>query len=394
MNTISRLAWPVAATACIAATGCGSHDPENKHTEVPACAKAALTSPSNTPTVAILTQAGTPIPSTGAPANALPTVLDGAEGMRVVVNGIADGANAPNLRINTILTGTANNRVMRKLNLDCKKKAVNEQVAAIRNARSKRGVDVVGALATLAQDAKSWQGPLNVVLFSSMRQSVGVDLNAASSLANPDASINTLTRGSRVFPCAGWRIYVVRSSNGTSTSDAGGETRLMGWWRRYFERCGGTLASWNTELPKFPITGSVAAPTYDQVPPIQVVHEPTKTVATIDSNVLFALNSATLKPAADAALRRELLVELPKAIGAIRIDGYTDSQGSDAVNEPLSKARAASIAEWIHGNAGLPVGRLKAVGHGAKDAIASNATAAGRAKNRRVVITMSLIRSN
>jgi outer membrane protein OmpA-like peptidoglycan-associated protein len=75
---------------------------------------------------------------------------------------------------------------------------------------------------------------------------------------------------------------------------------------------------------------------------------------------------------------------------ALQIDGYTDNAGSDAVNIPLSEKRAQAVKRYFQQVAPMsfPDSRFKSVaGHGSQDPIASNATAGGKALNRRVEIT-------
>jgi outer membrane protein OmpA-like peptidoglycan-associated protein len=75
---------------------------------------------------------------------------------------------------------------------------------------------------------------------------------------------------------------------------------------------------------------------------------------------------------------------------ALQIDGYTDNAGSDAVNVPLSEKRAQAVKHYFQQVAPLsfPDSRFKLVaGHGSQDPIASNASAGGKALNRRVEIT-------
>jgi outer membrane protein OmpA-like peptidoglycan-associated protein len=75
---------------------------------------------------------------------------------------------------------------------------------------------------------------------------------------------------------------------------------------------------------------------------------------------------------------------------ALQIDGYTDNAGSDAVNVPLSEKRAQAVKRYFQQVAPLsfPDSRFKSVaGHGSQDPLASNATAGGKALNRRVEIT-------
>ncbi|MET3602741.1 outer membrane protein OmpA-like peptidoglycan-associated protein [Sphaerotilus sulfidivorans] len=69
----------------------------------------------------------------------------------------------------------------------------------------------------------------------------------------------------------------------------------------------------------------------------------------------------------------------------VQITGHTDSQGSDAINNPLSKDRADAVRDYLVAQ-GVPATRISTVGRGEHQPIADNATAEGRAKNRRVEI--------
>ena len=65
--------------------------------------------------------------------------------------------------------------------------------------------------------------------------------------------------------------------------------------------------------------------------------------------------------------------------------GHTDRIGSDAYNQKLSQRRAESVRQYLIGK-GLPASRLDAIGKGESNPIADNATAEGRAQNRRVLL--------
>jgi OOP family OmpA-OmpF porin len=70
----------------------------------------------------------------------------------------------------------------------------------------------------------------------------------------------------------------------------------------------------------------------------------------------------------------------------VRIEGNTDNMGSAKYNMGLSERRANSVMEYLV-NAGIDQSRLSAVGYGFSKPIATNATDAGRALNRRVELT-------
>ena len=67
----------------------------------------------------------------------------------------------------------------------------------------------------------------------------------------------------------------------------------------------------------------------------------------------------------------------------VRVEGHTDNVGGAAYNKDLSQRRAAAVVRYLVGK-GVGETRLKAAGYGFERPIASNKTAGGRAKNRRV----------
>ncbi|MEQ1803662.1 MAG: OmpA family protein [Gammaproteobacteria bacterium] len=105
----------------------------------------------------------------------------------------------------------------------------------------------------------------------------------------------------------------------------------------------------------------------------------------ITRQVQFKLNSAELTAEDMATLDEvaENLTRLKFVSGTVV--GHTDSSGSDEYNQALSERRAQSVATYLEGK-GIAVGRLAASGAGESEPIADNATAEGRAQNRRVVL--------
>ena len=98
----------------------------------------------------------------------------------------------------------------------------------------------------------------------------------------------------------------------------------------------------------------------------------------------FASGSDRLSPAAAGSLRA-----LAAEVGGkrIRIEAHTDSQGGDAANLALSQQRAAAVRKVLS-SAGVPAARITAVGKGETDPLTDNGTAEGRARNRRVEISL------
>ncbi len=102
-------------------------------------------------------------------------------------------------------------------------------------------------------------------------------------------------------------------------------------------------------------------------------------------DVLFAPNRAELTTAAMRKLYplATILKEQPKR--SIRIEGYTDSRGTEFYNLDLSQRRADAVRDFLIGN-GISPNRIIARGYGEADPVASNDTAAGRRENRRVEV--------
>ena len=106
-------------------------------------------------------------------------------------------------------------------------------------------------------------------------------------------------------------------------------------------------------------------------------------------NLHFAFNSADLTAADKSVLdtvASKLSQDAPNA--KLSLVGFTDSVGSDAYNLKLSERRAMSVANYLVA-AGVPQANIVAVGGmGEADPVADNASADGRAMNRRVVIAV------
>jgi chemotaxis protein MotB len=110
----------------------------------------------------------------------------------------------------------------------------------------------------------------------------------------------------------------------------------------------------------------------------------------IRTDILFPSGSATLSPTAVGVIGKlaQTLVSLPNPV---RVEGHTDSQPIDTVAFPsnweLSSARAASVVHLM-ANSGVDPARLSVIGRAQYSPAQSNATAAGRNANRRVLIAI------
>nr|WP_241014483.1 OmpA family protein [Burkholderia sp. Ac-20379] len=115
---------------------------------------------------------------------------------------------------------------------------------------------------------------------------------------------------------------------------------------------------------------------------------PSPAVLTLDSMSLFESGRASLKPGSNRALIEAL--DMIKAYPGKRIlvAGYTDNVGQAGSNEALSTARAQAVRDWLVDASGIPATRFAIQGYGMTRPIASNDTPDGRARNRRVEITL------
>lgn len=120
----------------------------------------------------------------------------------------------------------------------------------------------------------------------------------------------------------------------------------------------------------------------------QIVNTGNQLIVTLPQDILFATNSATLT----GGLRSDLTA-LAASINrypdtTINIIGHADNTGGAAFNQDLSARRAQSVSAVLI-QSGVPAFRVRSIGRGEDQPIASNLTTEGRAQNRRVEITIT-----
>ena len=105
-------------------------------------------------------------------------------------------------------------------------------------------------------------------------------------------------------------------------------------------------------------------------------------------DILFDTNKATLKPNAQVAMGKLAgIVSVFPNIN-LRVEGHTDSTGTDAINDRLSQERASSVVSFLRAQ-GVAGARMTSEGYGSKLPKADNGTPEGRSKNRRVEIILA-----
>ncbi|MBF5043503.1 OmpA family protein [Aggregicoccus sp. 17bor-14] len=116
-------------------------------------------------------------------------------------------------------------------------------------------------------------------------------------------------------------------------------------------------------------------------------------VVKMPGDLLFATNSATLSPQAMQSVNElaDVLVKYPE--DRIQVAGHTDSTGSDEYNKQLSLKRADAVAQVLLSR-GVKSEQIATAGAGELQPVADNATAEGRAKNRRVQLHIDVPQAN
>ncbi|EXJ11551.1 Inner membrane lipoprotein YiaD precursor [Nitrincola nitratireducens] len=104
-------------------------------------------------------------------------------------------------------------------------------------------------------------------------------------------------------------------------------------------------------------------------------------------NITFNTDQSTIQPTFIPTLNEvaKILNEYPES--RVTVEGHTDNQGSLQYNQRLSERRASSVADYLVSQ-GVNRPRLSTAGYSYNRPVADNATAAGRAQNRRVEITI------
>jgi len=106
------------------------------------------------------------------------------------------------------------------------------------------------------------------------------------------------------------------------------------------------------------------------------------------SDVLFDFDKYTLKPGAREKMAKVAGILLAYPGLKIQLEGHTDSVGGEEYNQKLSDQRANSVRDYLV-QQGVPGATVTAAGFGKSDPVASNDTAAGRQRNRRVEMVVS-----
>ncbi len=123
----------------------------------------------------------------------------------------------------------------------------------------------------------------------------------------------------------------------------------------------------------------------DAIPDADVERREDRLVVTFGGDLLFDTGSANVSPGAQQRMSQlaDTLKRYPES--RVVVKGYTDSVGSETLNQQLSERRAQNVANYLIAQ-GVSPSRITALGFGEQFPLATNATPEGRQQNRRVEI--------
>jgi len=108
-----------------------------------------------------------------------------------------------------------------------------------------------------------------------------------------------------------------------------------------------------------------------------------ETKVTLQADTLFDFDKSAIKPEGQAALDKLAIGIKGMKLEVVIAVGNTDSVGTDAYNMALGQRRAQAVKAYLVSK-GIDASRIYTESKGKSNPVASNATAEGRAKNRRV----------
>ncbi len=151
-----------------------------------------------------------------------------------------------------------------------------------------------------------------------------------------------------------------------------------------------TFNGQTTEVDAKPLEKPGKLAKLEMVPPVPSI-EANSLLINLDSEVLFDVNKYDVRvhPEAEEVLKNLAIVLKEMDVKNFEIDGHTDSDGSDEYNQVLSEKRANSVKNFLVSQG--VTAEITTKGYGESKPVASNDTAEGKQKNRRVEIIIPTI---
>ena len=151
-----------------------------------------------------------------------------------------------------------------------------------------------------------------------------------------------------------------------------------------------TFNGQTTEVDAKPLEKPGKLAKLEMVPPVPSI-EANSLLITLDSEVLFDVDKYDVRvhPEAEEVLKNLAIVLKEMDVKNFEIDGHTDSDGSDEYNQVLSEKRANSVKNFLVSQG--VTAEITTKGYGESKPVASNDTAEGKQKNRRVEVIIPTI---
>ena len=181
----------------------------------------------------------------------------------------------------------------------------------------------------------------------------------------------------------------LQDSQGAAVKDGSGACVVTSG--QVLPECAGAKAPPAPAAPARPAAPAAPTPPAAPAPAARPAPAPVRQTAVIQADALFDFDKSVLRPDGkkniDDALAKLRGVDLEMVIAT----GHTDAIGTDAYNQKLSERRAQSVKDYLVSK-GIPASKITTIGKGKTQPVATNKTAEGRQKNRRVDIEFKGVR--
>ncbi|MFG1696679.1 OmpA family protein [Nonomuraea sp. NPDC049309] len=138
-----------------------------------------------------------------------------------------------------------------------------------------------------------------------------------------------------------------------------------------------------------PIVRRIVTPSESLDKSDEIADNGTDLQVNLSSDVLFAVDKATLTGKAKAVLARTAKLIDASPAATVRVEGHADATGNDAINDPLSERRAQAVQRELENLVTRDGVRFQARGFGSRRPLYDNGTEEGRRRNRRVTVTFA-----
>ncbi|MFI6818666.1 OmpA family protein [Nonomuraea sp. NPDC050328] len=141
--------------------------------------------------------------------------------------------------------------------------------------------------------------------------------------------------------------------------------------------------------PVTPVTRKIVLPSESLDKSEETADDGQNLQVNLSSDVLFAVDKATLTPRARTVLARTAKLIDASPATTVEVAGHADSSGNDAINDPLSRRRAQAVQRALAGLLTRDGVRFQAKGYGSRRPLYPNESDEGRRRNRRVTVTFA-----